>query len=367
MPTAIDPATLAEIQRYTKLFWINTGPYNNLTARKFVLQVHARGVCRRGARGRAEPARVPAARRRDRSTRLLARLQPLFFDPDVDPIVTNKTPRRRQGHPRREREQPLRRRHDEGPRRVRGALSAQLAAGEAATASSSKRSTASAAATTRRSARSSGTSRRRSRTRPSRWPTALRALIKFYQTGETADREAYDIAWVAGQGLAGRHDQRLHRGLPGRARHQGRVGSARLLRQPREDRRDPEARRRRAVVRGPHAVGRRSTASRASAASPPTPSTSSIETGDSGPITPVGINLPNDQDDPRAATAASRCRSRTSTRPTTSRRCRSSAREFAWTPEEAARAEKWSALAGELTTEHARGDRPRARARSPSG
>ena len=34
----IDPATLAEIERYTKLFWINSGPYNNLTARKFVLK-----------------------------------------------------------------------------------------------------------------------------------------------------------------------------------------------------------------------------------------------------------------------------------------------------------------------------------------
>src|SRR5829696_590294 len=32
-----DAATHAEIHRYTKLFWINTGPYNNLTARKFVL------------------------------------------------------------------------------------------------------------------------------------------------------------------------------------------------------------------------------------------------------------------------------------------------------------------------------------------
>src|SRR5262245_34966134 len=30
-PTGIDAATLTEIQRYTKLFWINTGPYNNLT------------------------------------------------------------------------------------------------------------------------------------------------------------------------------------------------------------------------------------------------------------------------------------------------------------------------------------------------
>src|SRR5690242_19018072 len=31
-------ATRAAIERYTKLFWINTGPYNNLTARKFVLE-----------------------------------------------------------------------------------------------------------------------------------------------------------------------------------------------------------------------------------------------------------------------------------------------------------------------------------------
>src|SRR5262245_59940593 len=37
-PQGADPATLAEIQRYTKLFWLNNGPYNNLTARKFVLK-----------------------------------------------------------------------------------------------------------------------------------------------------------------------------------------------------------------------------------------------------------------------------------------------------------------------------------------
>src|SRR3954454_20453012 len=36
-PSDIDPATLDAIQRYTKLFWINTGPYNNLTSRKFIL------------------------------------------------------------------------------------------------------------------------------------------------------------------------------------------------------------------------------------------------------------------------------------------------------------------------------------------
>ena len=35
----VDAAVLAEIRRYTKLFWINTGPHNNLTARKFLLRL----------------------------------------------------------------------------------------------------------------------------------------------------------------------------------------------------------------------------------------------------------------------------------------------------------------------------------------
>ena len=64
-PESVDPQTLAEIQRYTKLFWINTGPYNNLTARKFVLKctpeafaAAAHGGRRRAARSsRSRPAR----------------------------------------------------------------------------------------------------------------------------------------------------------------------------------------------------------------------------------------------------------------------------------------------------------------------
>src|SRR6476619_946691 len=35
-PAGVDRATLDEIARYTKLFWLNTGPHNNLTARKFI-------------------------------------------------------------------------------------------------------------------------------------------------------------------------------------------------------------------------------------------------------------------------------------------------------------------------------------------
>ena len=41
----IDAAALDEIRRYTKLFWINTGPYNNITARKFVLNLSPDAFC----------------------------------------------------------------------------------------------------------------------------------------------------------------------------------------------------------------------------------------------------------------------------------------------------------------------------------
>src|SRR5437764_6204591 len=74
----VDPATLAEILNYAKLFWINTGPYNNLTARKFVLQCSPEAFARAAAAaGVADQA---------------ARLAPQFFDPGVDPMVTSKTP-----------------------------------------------------------------------------------------------------------------------------------------------------------------------------------------------------------------------------------------------------------------------------------
>ena len=46
---------LDAIARYTKLFWIHTGPFNNLTARKFVLDLRAggvRGAVQRGGRRR---------------------------------------------------------------------------------------------------------------------------------------------------------------------------------------------------------------------------------------------------------------------------------------------------------------------------
>jgi dipeptidyl-peptidase-3 len=89
--TGVDAGTLAEIQRYTKLFWINNGPYNNLTARKFVLKCSPQAFASAAKASATAGARF-ATRPDESLDAMLARLQPMFFDPNVDPIVTNKTP-----------------------------------------------------------------------------------------------------------------------------------------------------------------------------------------------------------------------------------------------------------------------------------
>ena len=90
-PQGVDPATLGEIQRYTKLFWINNGPYNNLTAQKFVLTITPQAFAAAAKSAEQAGARFPGAEGESLDA-LLTRLQPMFFDPKVDPIVTNKTP-----------------------------------------------------------------------------------------------------------------------------------------------------------------------------------------------------------------------------------------------------------------------------------
>ncbi len=74
-----------------------------------------------------------------------------------------------------------------------------------------------------------------------------------------------------------------------------------------------------------------------------------IETGESGPITPVGINLPNDQAirERYGSKSVSLSNVNEAYDKSTVPELRS---EFSWTPDEFARAMKWSAFAGELTT-----------------
>ena len=116
-----------EIRRYTKLFWINSGPHNNITARKFVLKCTPEQLSDAAHRAEAAWRVVSDLRRRD-ARRLLERLRGPFFDParrsdgdeqdagpgsDILAASANNL---------------YRRRDDGRPRRVRGALRAQLAA-----------------------------------------------------------------------------------------------------------------------------------------------------------------------------------------------------------------------------------------------
>jgi dipeptidyl-peptidase-3 len=342
----IDAATLAEIERYTKLFWLNTGPYNNLTARKFVLKCTPDAFAAAAAAAAKNGARFPLQRGESLDA-MLARLKPLFFDPAIDPIVTSKTPgpgkdiltasannlyvgvdmKDLEGfteqHPLNSRVVKQHGKIIEEPYRIGGRYDAQIrrivehleAAIPYATEAMGK---------------------------------ALKALVTFYRTGETADREAYDIAWVEDKsspvdtingfievymdprGMKGSWEALVFYVNPEKTE-----GIRKLAADAQwfEDRMPWADRYKKQGVRG-------ITANAIDVV---------IETGDSGPITPIGINLPNDQHvrERYGSKSVSLSNVNEAYDRSTSPEFR---REFAWTPEEAARAEKWSSVAGELTT-----------------
>ena len=64
-PAGVPADTLAEITRYLKLFWINTGPYNNLTARKFLLDLDRKLVIEAMEMAAGQRRRLQARGRRD--------------------------------------------------------------------------------------------------------------------------------------------------------------------------------------------------------------------------------------------------------------------------------------------------------------
>ena len=87
---AVDPAVYEAILTYTKLFWINNGPYDNITSRKFTLsctpaqlQAATHAAASAGARFGGDEESLDTK---------LTRLGPMLFDPDVQPLMTNKTP-----------------------------------------------------------------------------------------------------------------------------------------------------------------------------------------------------------------------------------------------------------------------------------
>jgi dipeptidyl-peptidase-3 len=177
---------------------------------------------------------------------------------------------------------------------------------------------------------------------------ALRALIRFYRTGEATDREAYDIAWVRDKAssvdtINGFVEVYLDaRSIKGAWEalvfyvNPEKTSQIRALAEHAqwfEDHMPWDPQYRKAGVRGV-------TANAIDVV---------IETGDSGPITPVGINLPNDQG--VRERFGSKSVSLTNINEAYDKSTLPEFRiEFSWSPEEAGRAVTWSAFAGELTT-----------------
>ena len=350
------PATLStRSERYTKLFWINTGPYNNLTARKFVLSCTPEALRRGRARGGGRRRRLPDRATARRSTALLERLRPMFFDPHFDPDG------HQQDAARRARTSSTASANNlyvgvvhGGSRRLRRALSAQLAAREAGRPARRGGRTASAGGTAARSPRSSrhleaaapGTRPRRrggaararhASTAPARRPTARRTTSRGCATPTRR--------WIRSTASS-----RSIMDAARRRRARGRRSSTTSTIEKTEE--HPEARRRtrsgsRTTCRGIREVPQ----GRASAASPPTPSRSSSRPATRGPITPIGINLPNDQ------AVRERVRQQVGVALERDRGLRQvdadrvPPRVLVDRPTRRARATKWSALAGELTTD----------------
>ena len=337
---------LEEIRRYTKLFWINSGPYNNLTARKFVLnctpEEFSIAVVAAGKAGANFPRREGETLKD-----MLARLESLFFDASVDPVVTNKTPGKGEDilsssannlyvdvkasdvqdftehYPLNSRLTKCSGRLVEEVYRIDGKYGKEIT-------NIVRHLEAAIPFATDEMAQ------------------ALTALITFYRTGTSLDREAYDIAWVQDDAssvdtINGFVEVYMDaRGAKGAWEalvfyiNEDKTSEIRTLAaaaQWFEDHMPWDAKYCKLGVQG-------ITANAIDVV---------IESGDSGPITPIGINLPNDQiirekHGSKSVLLSNVIEAHDRSMPKELRT------EFAWTTEEISRAERWGSFVGELTT-----------------
>lgn len=347
-PEGVRADVLAEITRYTKLFWLNTGPYNNLTARKFVLNLPPDAFAEALAAARARGASLPL-QEGETPAALVARFAPMFFDAAFDPMVTNKTPGEgrdilassannlylgvtmadlesfRERHPLNSR---LVKRDDgsleEEVYRVGGRYDREI--------SEVVRHLRAAAAVA-----------------PDGLKRALEALIRFYETGDDRDREAFDIAWVQNhdsdvdtmngfievyldaRGVKGAWEGVVYYSNPEKT---GKIRTLAAHAQWFEDRLPVDPRFRKPVVQGVSAMAIEVV----------------VETGDSGPLTPIGVNLPNDQRireeyGSKSVSLSNVLEAYERSQPESFRH------EFCWDEAESERAKAFAAFAGELTTE----------------
>ena len=346
-PQGIDPATFAEVQRYTKYFWINNGPYNNLTARKFVLKTTPEAFA--AAAKAAQAAGATFAQSEETLDAMLKRLEPMFFDPNFDPSVTTKAP--------------------PPGKDILTASANNLYAG-GVTMNDVKGFTEKYGLNARL-VKANGKLTEEVYKIDGRYSkqiteivrhlndaipfatepmqNALRALIQWYRTGEQSDREKYDIAWVEDKaspvdtingfievyldprGIKGAWEGLVFAINPEKTKTIKTIGdNAQWF----EDRMPYDAKYRKSNVKGiiANAID------------------IIVETGDSGPVTPVGINLPNDQRireqyGSKSVSLSNILEAYDKSTPGTMRG------EFSWTPEEAQRGMKYGSLADNLHTD----------------
>jgi dipeptidyl-peptidase-3 len=343
---AIAPDVIAEIRRYTKLFWINSGPHNNLTSRKFVMQCSP-AAFRAAAHAAAAAGAMFPCRAGESLDGLLDRLEGPFFQADVDAFVTNKAPGEGQDILAASANnlyenvtsadlEAFKERYGLNSRLVKrdGQLMEEVCrvGGRYGTAIS----------------HILDHFRDALPYAPARMRHALEALMRFYESGEDEHRAAYDIAWVADKDspvdtINGFIENYLDaRGVKGAwealvyvVNHEKTEGLRRLAESAGwfEERMpwDPRWRRQTVVGVSARAID------------------VIVEAGDSAPVTPIGINLPNDQHvreryGSKSVTLANINEAYAQSQPPAYRK------EFCWSEEEIERDLKWTATAGEVTT-----------------
>ena len=350
-PQGLDAATKGEIERYTKLFWVNNGPYNNLTARKFVLKATPEAFTA-AVKAAVQAGATVATPPGESLDAMLARLAPMFFDAAFEPIVTNKSP---------------------GPGKdILLASANNLYSGVSLKeAEAFKKSGLEKNGLNSRLVKQNGklveeiykVGGRYSKEitaivshleaaipfAPEPTANALRALIQWYRTGDDADRAKYDIAWVADKDssidvINGFIEVYLDaRGVKGgwealvfvvNREKTERIRKFADNAQWFENNMPFDAKYRKANVKGiiANAID------------------VVVETGDSGPVTPVGINLPNDQR--IREEFGSKSVSLSNVNEAYDKSSSGAMRmEFSWTPEEAERSGRFGTLSGELHTD----------------
>lgn len=345
-PAGINTDTLAELRRYTKLFWINSGPHQTTTSRKFVLKCAPEALRAAAEIAERNGAKLPT-RSGESAAQLIARLSGPFFDPAVDQLVTNKAP----GDGRDILEASANNLYDgvsmpqlEGFKEKYG-LNSRLVSRNGTLKEEVCRVGGRYGRQIELIVRHLQAALPHA---PAATRKALEALIRFYETGEDADRVSYDIAWVEdkdgaidtincfvenyldARGVKGAWEAIVFYVNHAKTESLRKLAEAAAwfeVRMPW----DPQWRRTDVGGVTARAID------------------VIVETGEAGPTTAIGINLPNDQRirevyGSKSVSLANITEAYEKSQPPAYRQ------EFCWSEEEVARAEKWGAIASDATT-----------------